>query len=184
MWKVLLGILCRALTISHAVADGLLVQHLSGTSGPIGEREFDGFQIYHLDNPDIRGLTDTCQIVITQTKCNGILRIYQMPTPPMPRRILRNPTPLDEICDAGCGRSLRSYYETVMAACEGQRMGGRKVAGLRSPERAGGTVWTAYNETCLRDPVSGDYCNGIVTLFLRFTISILFLRCGPSDAEY
>jgi hypothetical protein len=115
MWKVLLGTLCRALTISHAVADGLLVQHPSGTAGPIGEREFDGFQIYHLDNPDIRGLTDTCQIALTQTKCNGILRIYQMPPCPPPRG-----------CHGGFCATQRRWTKSAMRA-----VGGRSVATTR-----------------------------------------------------
>jgi hypothetical protein len=174
-WKVLLGILCQTVAISHAVAaNGMLVQHPSDNSISTGEREFDGFQLYYLDDPDIVLVTDTCQAALTQTiKCHDILQIYRMPTPPMPRRILRNPTPLDEICDVGCGRSLRTYYEIVTVACEGQRMGGRKVAGLRSPERAGGTIWTAYNETCLRDPVSGEYCNGMYSN--PFSLSLCLL---------
>ncbi|KAL2844510.1 pectate lyase superfamily protein-domain-containing protein [Aspergillus pseudoustus] len=127
----------------------------------IGQREFEGFQVYSPDSPMIDGLTDTCQTALTQTiKCHTKLRGWQQPTM---RRSLGNATLTDEVCDAGCGRALRAYYVAVTAACQGQNF--TVPAGVTFPERAGGTIWTAYNETCLKDPSTDEYCTDVINAF-------------------
>ncbi|KAL4756197.1 pectin lyase-like protein [Aspergillus foveolatus] len=127
----------------------------------IGQREFEGFRVYSPGSPMIDGLTDTCQTALTQTiKCHTKLRGWQRPTM---RRSLGNATLTDEICDAGCGRALRAYYEAVTAACQGQNF--TVPAGVTFPERAGGTIWTAYNETCLKDPSTNEYCTDVISAF-------------------
>jgi hypothetical protein len=104
----------------------------------------------------IEDLTATCQTALTQTiKCHSKFRAWQQPAT---RRSLHNVTLTDEVCDVGCGNSLRTYYEAVTAACQGQNF--TVPAGVTFPERAGGTIWTGYNETCLKDPTTDEYCSG------------------------
>ncbi|KAL4861531.1 hypothetical protein BDV12DRAFT_203919 [Aspergillus spectabilis] len=117
--------------------------------------------IYPPGSSYIEDLTATCQTALSQTiKCHAKLQGWQQLTM---RGSLENVTFTDELCDAGCGKSLRAYYEGVTAACHGQNLTVR--AGVTFPERVGGTIWTSYNETCLKDPFTGEYCNGISALF-------------------
>ncbi|KAL6234521.1 hypothetical protein BDW75DRAFT_241027 [Aspergillus navahoensis] len=108
----------------------------------VGERHFEGFPL-------------------TQTiKCHDKLQGWQQPEM---RTSLESKELTDEVCDSGCGRSLQSYYNGVVAACQGQNF--TVAAGTTFPERAGGTIWTGYNETCLQDPSTGEYCNNIIDTF-------------------
>ncbi|KAI7770035.1 hypothetical protein ACKAV7_008062 [Fusarium commune] len=59
-----------------------------------------------------------------------------------------------------CGESLRSWYDTVAAACE------RYTIGDSVPMLLGGYMWAAYNETCLKSE-SGDYCDDVIAKFTR-----------------
>jgi hypothetical protein len=134
----------------------ILVWVRNSSDSTIGELDFAGFRIYSPGSLYIEDLSATCQTALTQTiKCHSKLRAWQQPAT---RRSLGNVTLTDEVCDAGCGNSLRSYYEAVTAACQGQNF--TVAAGVTFPERAGGTIWTGYNETCLKDPTTDEYCNG------------------------
>ncbi|KAL3483769.1 pectate lyase superfamily protein-domain-containing protein [Aspergillus germanicus] len=127
----------------------------------IGQRELGGFQIYLPGSAYIEDLTATCQTALTQTtKCHAKLQGWQELTM---RGSLDNVTLTDELCDAGCGMSLRNYYDAVTATCHDQNI--TVSAGITFPERPGGTIWTGYNKTCLKDPSTGEYCNDIINTF-------------------
>ncbi|KAL2801743.1 hypothetical protein BJX63DRAFT_426546 [Aspergillus granulosus] len=145
-----------ALETNNTNVPGPSLLHQDGSNGlAAGWREFKGFQIYLPGNVHIEDLTATCQTALTQTiKCHAKLQAWQDPAM---RRSLGNITLTDEICDAGCGSSLRTYYEAVTAACQGQNF--TVPAGVTFPERAGGTIWTGYNETCLKDPTTDNVIN-------------------------
>lgn len=67
-----------------------------------------------------------------------------------------NDTALDTLCAPSCEPSIRSYRSKVVSACQ------------KDPEPFDGlpavyfidVIWASYNLTCLKNPESGDYCNG------------------------
>ena len=74
-----------------------------------------------------------------------------------------NDTVLDSLCTPQCKPSIKSYRSRVTAACQNDP---QPFDGL-PPEYFIDVVWASYNLTCLKDPKSGDYCNGKSTLASR-----------------
>lgn len=145
----------RAIDNRNGFLSSILAWVRNSTNTTIGEREFAGFQIYYPESSYIEDLTATCQTAMTQTiKCHEMLQAWQQPEI---RSSLEDKNLTDAVCDAGCGRSLKSYYDSVLSACQGQNF--TVQAGVTFPARAGGTIWTGYNETCLRDRTTENYCN-------------------------
>ncbi|KAM5379429.1 hypothetical protein ACJZ2D_004127 [Fusarium nematophilum] len=65
----------------------------------------------------------------------------------------------DSVCDKGCGNSLRKWFNTVAEACDGHKLDGTV------PMLMGGNIWAGYNETCLLDKKTGEYCNDVIDTF-------------------
>ncbi|KAF4957216.1 hypothetical protein FGADI_3281 [Fusarium gaditjirri] len=123
-----------------------------------GKREFSGFLIHQPDDIDDLGLPTVCQAALTKrVLCDWEVESFADLDY---RKSSRARHRADSICDAGCGQSLRSWYDTVAAACDGQTIGGSL------PMLLGGYMWAAYNETCLKSE-SGDYCNDVIAKFTR-----------------
>lgn len=147
----------RAADNRNGFLSSILAWVRTSANSTIGEREFPGFRVYSPGSIYIEDLTPTCQTALTQTiKCHGVLQGWQQP---QMRGALEDTELTDAVCDAGCGRSLEDYYEGVISACTGQNFTVK--AGVTFPARAGGTIWTGYNETCLKDSSTGQYCNGL-----------------------
>ncbi|KAL6229265.1 hypothetical protein BDW75DRAFT_249917 [Aspergillus navahoensis] len=154
-------LITRAADNRNGFLSSILAWVRNSSDTTVGERHFEGFRIYSPGNSKIEGLTETCQTALTQTvKCHSKLQGWQQPEM---RTSLESKELTDDVCDAGCGRSLQSYYNGVVAACQGQNF--TVAAGTTFPERAGGTIWTGYNETCLQDPSTGEYCNDVIDTF-------------------
>jgi hypothetical protein len=154
-------LITRAVDNHNGFLSSILAWVRNSSDTTVGERHFEGFCIYLPGNSKIKGLTKTCQTALTQTiKYHSKLQGWQQPEM---RTSLESKELTDDVCDAGCGCSLQSYYNSVIAACQGQNF--TIAAGTTFPERAGGTIWTGYNETCLQDPSTGEYCNGTSHLF-------------------
>ena len=89
---------------------------------------------------------------------------------------LRNATLTDEVCTETCSASLRTWFDTVVDSCADEDFGD----GV--PQRFGGYIWAGWNETCIQDPKTKEYCNGKSKLDLIFdhhlSLTILcFDRC-------
>lgn len=121
----------------------------------IGAEQFPGFQLYDL--ADLDGLTATCATALTQTiHCADYFLLYQSP---MVGRPIGNTTVTDLLCDSSCGTSLKSWFDNVASNCANQTIGGDT-----PPTLLGGYIWEGYNQTCLKDPTTGDYCTGQLSL--------------------
>lgn len=132
--------------------------HLSNTLFPNAtdlsiQRTFPGFTIYKSPDLDELNLPDTCQTALTRKiLCNDTVQGYDGPAW---RGVIEDKKSYDEVCDASCGASLRSYYQDVWQACAGYNITGTP------PTMYAGYMWEAWNETCYIEPQSGRYCNGI-----------------------
>lgn len=137
--------------------NGFLSSLLAWIRGPatvIGSRNFPGFYVWEsdMDAEILEGLPDSCQSSLTQVvKCHPyVMRFWSQAY----RSSLHNDTLTASICDPGCGDSLKSWFNSVSSNCAGYNVSSS------APTKYGGQLWTGYNETCLQDPETGDYCNG------------------------
>ncbi|KAE8550127.1 hypothetical protein TMatcc_001204 [Talaromyces marneffei ATCC 18224] len=122
----------------------------------IGAYTFPGFQIYGAD--DLDGLvTTTCQTALARTiRCPTYLTMYMSPRV---GQSTGNSTFTDLMCSSTCDSSLQSWYDDVSSSCANQTLD------YADPTLLGGYTWQGYNETCLKDPSSGEYCTDVVVSF-------------------
>lgn len=128
---------------------------LHGAEQTSGHRTFTGFQVYTVDDLDemIHKYPDTCQTALTQViECDDYVQTMLSLTY---HGSLPNTTYTDTVCDSGCGASLKSWFDNVSGSCNGLTLDD----GI-APTLLGGRMWAGYNETCLKDPQTGQYCNG------------------------
>ncbi|KAG9933674.1 hypothetical protein KCU98_g985, partial [Aureobasidium melanogenum] len=136
--------------------------HLSEISFPnatvlTAQRTFPGFSIWQPTELDELNLSESCQTALTRKiLCEDTVQGYDGPAW---RGSIEDKELYDEVCDASCGASLRSYYQDVSQACAGYNMTGAP------PTMDGGYMWEAWNETCYIEPQSGRYCNEIIDGF-------------------
>ncbi|KAL4902676.1 hypothetical protein BDW74DRAFT_169519 [Aspergillus multicolor] len=121
-----------------------------GEDDTIGERKFSGFQLYKTETLQSLHLTDTCVTALSEKiLCSDYL--YMLRDPGIGQYI-EDSALADITCDAGCGASLKRYYDNVAQNCGNQTVGSSK------PTKLGGTVYANYNMTCLKDPSTNRYC--------------------------
>ncbi|OBS26191.1 hypothetical protein FPOA_00132 [Fusarium poae] len=131
---------------------------LQGSKEVSGKRVFPGFQVYQADDVLEFEVSSACQTALTRrVLCDSQVdefaeRRY--------RGALESRNRTDSVCDAGCGESLRSWYEAVVTACKGYTLD------EAVPMLLGGNMWAGYNETCLKND-AGDYCNDVISKFTR-----------------
>ena len=122
---------------------------------------FPGFQIYEAE--DLNGLvTDACATALSQTiHCSPYFMQYQSPRV---GQSTGDSALTDMLCDPSCGVSLQSWFDNVASNCADQFLGDA------DPTLLGGYVWQGYNETCLKDPSTGEYCTGKTSLSVPQTL--------------
>ncbi|GME48353.1 hypothetical protein CDV56_101071 [Neofusicoccum parvum] len=132
---------------------------LQGADKVIGERDFPGFQLYTLNGLAEKKLPDTCKTALTQlVKCDGFVSSFREPKY---HGTLNNVTFTDSICDAGCGESLKGWFDNVQSTCAGYNLTNSNAL----PTLLGGRLWAGYNETCLKDEAGEQYCNDVIDGF-------------------
>ncbi len=62
----------------------------------------------------------------------------------------------NSLCEQDCGRSLSKYHSSVASACHSDP---QPWSGIPATWY-GDLVWASYNQTCLKDSKTGQYCNG------------------------
>ncbi|CAD6446758.1 423af4fe-a76d-438d-bdb4-51553e1284f2 [Sclerotinia trifoliorum] len=75
------------------------------------------------------------------------------------RTSLENVTLTDMICTSDCSASLKNWFDSVTANCAG------KTLNDGNPTAFGGYMWAGFNETCVKDPRTKQYCNDIMFNF-------------------
>lgn len=63
----------------------------------------------------------------------------------------------DTVCSTECGQSLSTFHDNVVAQCGLDATIARGTSALSVID----SVWTGWNETCLKSP-NGTYCNGLL----------------------
>lgn len=123
------------------------------TTVPTAQRIFPGFSIWQPTELDGLNFPESCQTALTRKiLCEDTVQGYDGPAW---RGSIEDKKLYDEVCDASCGASLRSYYQDVSQACAGYNITGAPLT------MDGGYMWEAWNETCYIEPQSGRYCNGM-----------------------
>jgi hypothetical protein len=110
-----------------------------------------GFTLYEASalGPE---LGDSCINSLTANiDCHELVRSWDAPSY---RPSLGNVSLTDEVCAGTCGGSLRSWFGAVSSSCAGKALHGSVAT------RLGGYMWAGFNETCVKDPRTRQYCNG------------------------
>lgn len=160
-------------TLASDNKNGFLSSLLAWVRGPkatVGGREFPGYHIWDVveDAEGLGGLPNACKTSLTQVvQCDPYTLFFLGEGY---RGSLDNDTLAQSVCDESCGVSLKSWFHNVATTCEGYNVTGSAAT------KYGGQIWSGYNETCLRDPKSGEYCNGK----LRISKHSVFKSCCPS----
>ncbi|KXG46668.1 Pectin lyase fold/virulence factor [Penicillium griseofulvum] len=130
---------------------------LNGAEQTAGHRDFPGFSLYTTDSLEDMDLSASCITALAERiECDLYLRTF---TEPSYHGSLNNDTLTDSICDTSCGVSLSKWFKSVSQNCATYNITGA-VAPL-----LGGRLWAGYNETCLRDPDTDEYCNDVIENF-------------------
>ncbi|EEP79928.1 hypothetical protein UREG_04770 [Uncinocarpus reesii 1704] len=121
----------------------------------IGERMFPGFHLY--ENTTLSDITQSCRTAVTQRiDCHPLYETWILPSY---HGTLPSQEITDSLCDEGCKSSLKDWFDAVSIACAGQNITGAL------PTILGGYLYQGYNETCLKDPATGSYCNDVIDGF-------------------
>lgn len=116
----------------------------------------EGIQLYLPESLDVT-LAKSCINALTATiDCHSYVQTF---TELHYRQSLQNVTLTDAICTTGCSQSLRSWFDSVSTACAGKTVGGA------IPTKYGGYMWAEWNETCVKDPRTKQYCTNIIHNF-------------------
>lgn len=110
-----------------------------------------GFALYEASalSPD---LGDNCITSLSANiDCHELVRSWDTPTY---HGSLENVSLTDQVCAGTCGGSLQSWFRAVSSNCAGKALHGSVAT------RLGGFMWAGYNETCIKDPRTRQYCNG------------------------
>ncbi|KAL3487197.1 hypothetical protein BJX62DRAFT_228185 [Aspergillus germanicus] len=126
---------------------------------------FRGFQLWSehskLDSKTLAKLSPACRTSMTQPiHCHAKTRSLQRQYGRRMRGLgLGNDALSDLVCDSRCGESLAAWLKGVDRDCKTleERM--------LFPTRRGGQLWAGWNETCLRDDMTGRYCGDIIDAF-------------------
>lgn len=136
-----------------------IVAWLGGANNQtVGGRNITGYTLYSRDDLASYGFSEQCKTALTATiACADETMKW---TSPAYRGSLGNATLQDEVCDAGCGTSVASWYRGVSSSCADYTW--PSGAPL---EMTGGYIWYGFNESCLTDSSTGRYCNDVVDDF-------------------
>ncbi|KAF2018021.1 carbohydrate-binding module family 50 protein [Aaosphaeria arxii CBS 175.79] len=102
------------------------------------------------------GLSTSCEQSLYQIlKCDNYTAAL---ADPVYHGSLNDIAMTDVVCDAGCSDSLRTIRRRVNGACAStpELFPGYPVIALID------SIWGGWNETCIKDPESGKYCNDVI----------------------
>ncbi|KAH2000894.1 hypothetical protein KXV97_007434, partial [Aspergillus fumigatus] len=130
---------------------------LNGAKQTVGQRDFLGLTLYTSADLEEYAFPKACKTALMERiKCDSYMLTFMEPSY---RGTLHNDTLTDSICDNGCGYSLSLWFNSVNQNCAGYNITGAV------PPMLGGRLWAAYNETCIKDTKTGEYCNDVIDSF-------------------
>ena len=135
-----------------------IVAWLGGANQTTGLRNITGYTLYTRDDLDSYSFSEQCKTALTATL--ACVDETMQWTSPAYHGSLDNATLQALVCDAGCGASLASWFHGVTASCADYTWS----SGAPLP-MAGGYVWYGYNESCLTETASKQYCNDVIDAF-------------------
>ncbi|KAL3954473.1 hypothetical protein ACCO45_010036 [Purpureocillium lilacinum] len=113
-------------TMAHTNKNGFLSSVLAWLQGSVdtaGERNFRGYRLWTKDTLDsltAAPLPETCRSALTElVLCDSQTESFQSSGV---YSWLGSQNETDIVCDAGCGRSLKLWFDGVAAACSGYRI--------------------------------------------------------------
>ncbi|KAF9887936.1 hypothetical protein FE257_009458 [Aspergillus nanangensis] len=154
--------------------NGFLSSLLAWIRGPkevIGSRQFPGYYVWdsETDAGYLTGLPDGCKTSLTQlVECDQYTLSFLQDSY---RGSLNNNTLTASVCDESCGESLKNWYDSVSRNCRGYNVSGSAAT------KYGGQIWSGFNETCLKDPETEEFCNDVINGF----IEVDFTKDLPKD---
>lgn len=110
------------------------------------------FTIYDPKSLDVSLGASCIEALSARIDCHEYVLNFMEPTY---RISLQNQTLTESICMSDCSASLEGWFDSVTGSCAGKTVRGA------IPTKFGGYMWAGLNETCVRDPKTGDYCNGM-----------------------
>lgn len=123
----------------------------SGQAVSVNRQVLVGYQIYTQESLEGLDLPSSCKAALSgRIRCDEYTQSFQT----LRYRGPLNTTLADAVCDVGCGLSLSNWFRSVTATCAGNKIDGAPAT------KVGGFIWAGYNETCLKDQASKQYCNG------------------------
>ncbi|RYP21256.1 hypothetical protein DL767_009308 [Monosporascus sp. MG133] len=135
---------------------------LQGSTDVAGGRDFPGYRVWTtgmLDRLYGPVLPETCRNALTEIiACDNRTQEFQAPGL---RSWLGNVEDTDSVCAASCGKSLKSWFDSVSIACAGHNLNDAL------PTLLGGRIWNGWNQTCLKDSDTGKYCGEIIDSFTK-----------------
>lgn len=135
---------------------------LQGSTEVSGEREFPGYRVWTTQMLDhLYGLVlpDTCKNALTEIiACSNLTTEYQAPGL---QTWLGTANDTDSVCAPSCGKSLKTWFDSVSIACAGYEVNDAL------PTLLGGRIWDGWNQTCLKDTATGKYCGEIIQGFAQ-----------------
>ncbi|EPE04207.1 hypothetical protein F503_04722 [Ophiostoma piceae UAMH 11346] len=135
-----------------------IVAWLGGANQTTGQRNITGYTLYTRDDLDSYSFSEQCKTALTATL--ACVNETMQWTSPAYHGSLDNATLQAQVCVAGCGASLASWFYGVATSCAGY------VWSSGAPlQMAGGYVWYGYNESCLTETTSKKYCNDVIDGF-------------------
>jgi hypothetical protein len=153
---VVISILARG-CIGHSFVQtiGSLLFSRSISFSSLSPRKFTGFPLSAVSSLQGIGLEPSCEQVLYQpVNCDEIVstlggRVYHTGW--------NDSVVIASICDSACEASLATIHRRVTGACAktSEIMPGYPALALID------SIYTGWNETCLKDDKNGKYCNGM-----------------------
>lgn len=115
------------------------------------------FRVYEVADLDNYDVGDACVSALSaDIACNPYIRSFMELSY---RGSLENVTLTSEICTGTCSASLRKWFDAVSKDCAGKSFGSSNAV----LTQYGGNIWAGWNETCVKDPKTKRYCNGMLS---------------------
>ncbi|ETS75311.1 hypothetical protein PFICI_12255 [Pestalotiopsis fici W106-1] len=116
----------------------------------------ESFILYNATKLDITLGTECVDALSAAISCNSYVRTFlQLGW----RGSLGDVAFTDSVCSGACSASLKGWFGDVTNRCQGKQLD------KSAPNRLGGYLWAGFNETCVKDPRTKQYCNDIIANF-------------------